>query len=831
MCLEFCFYLLGGHGILFEIMSETTNCLLDEASRLEEPGCAKNRDSFSGPTAPQMLKSYRYLLTLAFVGSLFLPPLAYLSSPKPGAEISNASDSVIWLIGYAVLATLALIAFYRSLRKLEPYLDRLAHEQVAFLETIFGRSLSIAIVASAALGLFLELAVIRWQGTIFEFFAFYKNYGLLACFAGLGLGYALSRNEDGIPLALTMPLLAGQFALLIGLRYGMPNHPYSLESIPFREQIEMGWTATLDQLGVIYLMLSVVFLLTALAFVPIGQVCGKLMESKPQLSAYGLNLLGSVIGVALMFLVSFLWTPPAVWFGLSFMALLFFFVRKPKPLLVGIGIAFLGLLILDLPVNPLWNKIYSPYQQLEIGYGKDGLMVIRAAGSYYQRVRNLPLSALGAAADTHLQPIRDYYDLPFKIHPGPNDIAIVGAGSGNDVAAALRSGAGHVDAIEIDPAILLAGEANHPERPYDDPRVRPVVNDARTFFRTTKDQFDLIVYGLLDSHTLLSHASSVRLDSFVYTVEGLREARSRLKENGVLSLSFSVLNNDMGTKIYRMMKEAFDGREPVCILSHAEGARSFVQSKNGDLTVPLAALSQGRASDITQFYRDSEAKTDVSTDDWPFLYMSRRVYPFSYLVVLGMILLLSFVLYGSFVRELPEATHLPFFFLGAGFMLVETKAITELGLTFGNTWHVIAIAIASILIMAFLANSVVQRLRVASPFLPYMFLFATLALGWWISKAGGLPSSATGRLETAILLTCPLFFSGIIFSTLLSVQSRISNVMSMNLLGAMCGGILEYNSMYFGFRFLYVLAGALYLAALLSGLVFRRIHSATFRAS
>jgi hypothetical protein len=37
----------------------------------------------------------------------------------------------------------------------------------------------------------------------------------------------------------------------------------------------------------------------------------------------------------------------------------------------------------------------------------------------------------------------------------------------------------------------------------------------------------------------------------------------------------------------------------------------------------------------------------------------------------------------------------------------------------------------------------------------------------------------------------------------------------------MCGGILEYNSMYFGFRFLYLLAAILYAMALLSGLAFR----------
>ena len=95
-----------------------------------------------------------------------------------------------------------------------------------------------------------------------------------------------------------------------------------------------------------------------------------------------------------------------------------------------------------------------------------------------------------------------------------NDVAIVGAGTGNDVAAALRAKPGHVDAIEIDPVILQVGEERHPEKPYQDPRVRVVNNDARTFLRNTSNTYDLIVYGLLDSHTLLSQGSSVRLELF-----------------------------------------------------------------------------------------------------------------------------------------------------------------------------------------------------------------------------------------------------------------------------------------------------------------------------
>jgi hypothetical protein len=165
-------------------------------------------------------------------------------------------------------------------------------------------------------------------------------------------------------------------------------------------------------------------------------------------------------------------------------------------------------------------------------------------------------------------------------------------------------------------------------------------------------------------------------------------------------------------------------------------------------------------------------------------------------------------------------------------MLVETKGITEMGLTFGNTWQVIAIAIAGVLIMAFLANGAAQLLTSSRVYLLlfYVLLLASLGFGWWIAKTGGLPSTTSGRIGTAALLTCPLFFSGLLFSTLLSTQSRISSVMSLNLAGAMCGGILEYNSMYFGFRFLYLLAIGLYAVALLSNLALVRRFFPTMRA-
>src|SRR6516162_1993529 len=136
--------------------------------------------------------------------------------------------------------------------------------------------------------------------------------------------------------------------------------------------------------------------------------------------------------------------------------------------------------------------------------------------------------------------------------------------------------------------------------------------------------------------------------------------------------------------------------------------------------------------------------------------MPRRVYPVSYLVMIVQVLLMAWFVTGGFLSEKPRFSHLSFFFLGVGFMLVETKGITEMGLTFGNTWQVIGIVIASILVMAFLGNFTVQWLNIRRPQLAYLMLIAALALGWLVARSGGFASTPLGRIETTIVLSLPL---------------------------------------------------------------------------
>ncbi|MEO6057048.1 MAG: hypothetical protein ABIQ49_09430 [Gemmatimonadales bacterium] len=762
-----------------------------------------------------MIFQYLRFLRLTILLSLTLPLVIAACTWLLGG---GGAQVAFW--GPVIVGTLVALAtawwIGRRIEGLRGSLEFISEAQARFLDELPNRLIPAAIAVSAGLSLFLELAVIRWHGTEWEVFAFYKNFSLLACFLGLGLGYSLA-GERRIPAVLVLPLFAFQFAYLLALRHMLPpNWLLGLRSTPFVEQLNMGFDIArrAPQYVAVYALLAVVILTTALAFVPVGQICGRLLDRLPKLQAYGWNLVGSLVGVVLMFVASYLWTPPLVWFAVACVPAVWLQSSGRRPVLIGLAATGVLMAVLAWPVAPGWERIYSPYQLLERGPGERGLSLIRAAGHYYQRVHDLSPDAQTAFPER--RSVARYYEMPYRLRPRAERVAIVGAGTGNDVAAALRTGVPHVDAIEIDPAILELGVLYHPEQPYADGRVSTVVDDARTFLRSTTNTYDLIVYGLLDSHTLLSHSSSVRLDSYVYTVEGLREARARLKPGGVLSLSFAVLSDEMGRKIHLMLQDAFGGHPPVSIYARYDNAVIFAQSREGNLRLDPALLAGAGFEERTKRFANPAIRADISTDDWPFFYMPQRVYPRSYLGAVGLVLALSLLLHGGFSGARLRGENLPFFFLGAGFMLVETKGIAELGLAFGNTWQVIGIVIGAILVMAWLGNWIAARRPISRPWIPWLLLLASLGLGLVFVRAGGIGSTMTARWTAVVLLTCPLFFSGIVFSTVLGRAAEASSALGMNLLGAMLGGVLEYNAMYFGFQSLYWLGLGLYGAGLLA---------------
>lgn len=781
------------------------------------------------------MSSYVKMMTTAIRLSAFASILLgsfFILNLLCGLFFSDAARAMIWASILMLVVGLAVACIARNrlaglsnrwVAKTETWLESCSAEITEWVDRIPLSSLRLTVIATAALTLFLELVLIRWESGIFAVFALYKNFTLLSCFCGLGIGYAKSRDKL-LTLSCSLPMIV-VLLLVFGLfRYGMGDIGNALfQVVPVREEASVFFAFDPHASLVIYFahalpvwfLLAITFVLNTLVLLPIGQFCGRLMQRMPPLASYGYNLLGSIAGVVLLFALSWAWAGPVIWFGISAVGLAFFQLVSRSARKIALGSAFGCVILAAWPVTPMVQTIYSPYQLIEKATQPNGLMAILISGSYYQKVFDLSPANPNRETDDSLRKIIGYYELPFKTAKSLGQVAIVGAGSGNDVASALRNKAGHVDAVEIDPAIRDLGIENHPEHPYQDVRVRSVINDARNFFRTTTTSYDAIVYGVLDSHIVVSHGANMRVDSFVYTKEGLQDAFEHLKDGGVMSVSFALPNALMGEKVFRILKSLPEAGQPVAILTgyDSNNTTTFMVSKNAAVQLPAEFMKHHQLTDITRDYAATSAKAiDLPTDDWPFFYLEKKMYPQTYLMLLALVLGIAFFL----VRDLLpsrawQPPMLPFFFLGGGFMLIETKAITELGLLFGNTWHVVGITIISVLVMAYLANIFAARLTRQAVTLSFLGLFVVLLIGYTVAIHGSIPGAALPeRLLLIALLVGPLFFSGLVFSTLLKRVENISVAMAYNLMGAMLGGALEYNSMRFGFSSLYLIALGLY---------------------
>ena len=323
--------------------------------------------------------------------------------------------------------------------------------------------------------LFLEVALIRWMPAYIRLLAYFSNFILLASFLGIGVGCLLASSRRR--LFVWFPLL--QAIVILAVYY------FRLEvSVPTAGSIYFS-SGTAEKVVVVEstMLLPLLFVIVAALFATMAQRMGREMASLPPLRGYTVNIMGSLAGVAAFAVISWLQLSPVWWFGLAFLSALPLLMwdepsnsersatRGSTRTLAVAGVVLLGISLVVVHVMAR-GAIWSPYYKITIGQeGPD--TVVEVNNIFHQSMAPVEQKEY-------------FYQWPYTVFGDTfQDVLILGAGSGTDVAAALRHNVRHVDAVEIDPVIIRLGRERHPDRPYCDPRVTVMNDDARHFLRTT----------------------------------------------------------------------------------------------------------------------------------------------------------------------------------------------------------------------------------------------------------------------------------------------------------------------------------------------------------
>ncbi|MDQ7826566.1 MAG: hypothetical protein RDV48_27435 [Candidatus Eremiobacteraeota bacterium] len=544
------------------------------------------------------------------------------------------------------------------------------------------------------------------------------------------------------------------------------------------------------------------------AFIPIGALVGKCLKEFPPVKAYSINILGSLFGVLLFSALSYFGFSPVSCLLVGTLAILPFLRKKRLHALLSVLlVCIVASAYLYEEKSNSWKNLWTPYYNLKVFINPpapDG-----SSGGFSAFVNNFFLLSGVPISDDN-----EVYGLPYR-YVRPERILVLGSGGGNDVAMALSMGASHIDAVEIDPMVFRLGKYLNPQQAYNNPKVTVYIGDARNYLKNTQEKYDLVIFGTLDSHGLFSAFSSIKMENFVYTRESFEEVKRILSPQGIIATTVGFDQIWVPLRIYSTMQQVF-GKNAIVHL----GISSLVtvlagpgmEGKSIQEMSRYKGLSPAAVQDIIA--KNPEISI-IPTDDWPHLFLRKKKLPLEYLKIMGALLLIScFPLVPALRASKRISTH--FFFLGAGFLLLETKSITELALTFGSTWITNAVVISSILFVVLLANLYVLRFKPEKYDTWYTLLLISLVLTYLIPHKSLLAGNpALQVLISSLFCGLPILFAAMIFAISFSQVSNSSEALAWNMLGCVIGGLCEYLSLPYGFRFLVLIAIGMYLLSLI----------------
>jgi hypothetical protein len=645
--------------------------------------------------------------------------------------------------------------------------------------------------------LFVELLLIRWIPANVVYVGFFRNFLLMASFLGIGVGILWGRDPRRIPISPFGPLLLSLILLVTQVQVAV--HLGSPDEIFFGLAESTG-------ADINFVALPLMVILAAVIMAGLAVPLGPLLTSMPPLRAYSIDILGSMAGIALFTVLSAAGTPPVAWF------LVLAMIASALGLVNGLSRAsavtagsLVGVLLVIVGSSAA-SVTWSPYYRID-EYDSSGIKAVSVNGIPHQA-----LWPVDRVADPFYEQVYRWFpDRTFE------RVLIVGAGTGTDVAVSLEHGASHVDAVEIDPSIMAIGVRDHPDRPYDDPRVTRIVDDGRAFLRRTADRYDLVVFALPDSLTLVSTSANLRLESFLFTSEAFRDVRDHLTDDGIFVMYNFYREDWLPRKLAGMLEGAF-GSPPI-VRSYGGSAATLAAGP-----VVAALRGAGPPGDGVDAL-DAAGAPRAATDDWPFLYLREPFIAPYYVGAIAIIVLFAILLVaraaarsGTSIRRF--SPH--FFVLGIAFLLLETRSLVTFSLLFGTTWLVNSLVFFAVLASVLLAIVVNQRFHFRSPWPLYAGLFGSIALTLVLSPSALLIEPAWLRyLLAAALAFAPIFFANLVFSYSFRDTKTADMAFASNLLGAVVGGAVEYVALVSGYGFLLVVVALLYVGAWLLATRFR----------
>jgi hypothetical protein len=399
----------------------------------------------------------------------------------------------------------------------------------------------------------------------------------------------------------------------------------------------------------------------------------------------------------------------------------------------------------------------------------------------------------------------------------PRDVCIIGAGGGRDVLTALAAGAEHVDAVELNPAMveIVSGQFGRFSGDiYHRRGVRAVIGEGRSFLARASKRYDLIQVSLIDSWAATAAGAFALSENYLYTTEAARAYLEHLEPDGVLSISRWIGGNHqlesarLAVLLDRALRES-GATEPRAHLyvARAQNVATFLVTRRAWTPARLAQLdsvcstrgfqrywppadSVPRSTvsvvlqEGTSAYEQAGFNLDPATDDKPFFFQTVSLFGkvdpklLAQLspnessvgivrVTLGLVgtlaaalFLLPFVLARRVPRLRDVARPSAYFFaIGLGFMLTELAWLQRFVLYLGHPSYAATVVLGALLLGAGLGSRIAARMRPRiiarwGILVPAAIAVVNLGLGGVMARSQALDLEV--RTVVAVMLLAPV---------------------------------------------------------------------------